>query len=192
MSTRFVNWVLLVLFSAISTLGLAAEKQSLSSYRLGSGDLISIQVLGEDDLRRERVRLSDAGTISFPVLGELQVTGITVGELESNITKGLKGRYLQNPVVTVTIHEYPAVFRQRSGRQTRELPLHSWAYDPQSSFDCRWIQGTRGDGQDLCYSGHRSDPETKTGFARYCRATGGRDYGGREFLLGFHEDGYLA
>jgi polysaccharide export outer membrane protein len=119
MRTRFVKWVLLVLLSAISTLGLAAEKPSssnaaekpsLSSYRLGSGDLISIQVLGEDDLRRERVRLSDAGTISFPVLGELQVTGITVGELESNITKGLKGRYLQNPVVTVTIHEYRQFF----------------------------------------------------------------------------------
>jgi protein involved in polysaccharide export with SLBB domain len=118
MSARCVNWVLLVLFCAISTLGLAAEKvpapaekaPSLSSYRLGSGDLISIQVLGEDDLRRERVRLSDAGTISFPVLGELQVTGITVGELESNITKGLKGRYLQNPVVTVTIHEYRQFF----------------------------------------------------------------------------------
>ena len=111
MTTRFVNWVLLVLFCAISTLGLAADKApSLSSYRLASGDLISIQVLGEDDLRRERVRLSDAGTISFPVLGELQVTGITVGELESNITKGLKGRYLQNPVVTVTIHEYRQFF----------------------------------------------------------------------------------
>jgi polysaccharide biosynthesis/export protein VpsN len=131
MGTHFVNCVLFVLLVALSTLGFAAEKgaspagsapssaaasgsassgTTLSSYRLGSGDLISIQVLGEDDLRRERVRLSDAGTISFPVLGELQVAGITVGELEQNIAKGLKGRYLQNPVVTVTIHEYRQFF----------------------------------------------------------------------------------
>ncbi len=78
----------------------------LSSYRLGAGDMISIRVLGEDDLRRERVRLSDAGTVSFPVLGELKVKGMTVGALEDYITKGLKGRYLLNPQVTVTIDEY--------------------------------------------------------------------------------------
>jgi polysaccharide export outer membrane protein len=78
----------------------------LSTYKLGSGDMISIRVLGEDDLKRERVRLSDAGTISFPVLGEIRVKGMTVGALEDFITKGLKGRYLVNPQVTVSIDEY--------------------------------------------------------------------------------------
>ena len=39
----------------------------LSRYRLGSGDVISISVLGEDDLKRDKVRLTDAGTIQFPV-----------------------------------------------------------------------------------------------------------------------------
>jgi polysaccharide export outer membrane protein len=78
----------------------------LSTYKLGSGDMISIRVLGEDDLKREKVRLSDAGTISFPVLGEIPVKGMTVGALEDFITKGLKGRYLVNPQVTVSIDEY--------------------------------------------------------------------------------------
>lgn len=84
--------------------------QELSSYRLGSGDMISIRVLGEDDLKRERVRLSDAGTISFPVLGEIRVKGLTVGALEEHITRGLKGRYLINPQVTVSIDEYRPFF----------------------------------------------------------------------------------
>jgi polysaccharide biosynthesis/export protein VpsN len=92
------------------SIALAAENPSLSSYRLGSGDMISIRVLGEDDLRRERVRLSDAGTISFPILGELKVLGITVGDLERMITNGLKGRYLVNPTVNVTIEEYRPFF----------------------------------------------------------------------------------
>jgi polysaccharide export outer membrane protein len=99
-----------VMFLATSSACLAAESGSLSSYRLGAGDMITIQVLGEEDLRRGPVRLSDAGTISFPVLGELQVTGTTVGKLEETIRNGLKGRYLQNPVVTVTIHEYRNFF----------------------------------------------------------------------------------
>ena len=89
---------------------LASQAQELSSYRLASGDMISIRVLGEDDLKRERVRLSDAGTISFPVLGEIRVKGLTVGALEEHITKGLKGRYLVNPQVTVAIEEYRPFF----------------------------------------------------------------------------------
>jgi polysaccharide export outer membrane protein len=79
---------------------------ALSSYRLGAGDVISIHVLGEDDLKREHVKLSDAGTLSFPVLGEITVKGMTVGGLEEFITNGLKGRYLLNPQVTVSIDEY--------------------------------------------------------------------------------------
>lgn len=82
----------------------------LSSYKLGVGDVISVQVVGEDDLKREKVRLSDAGTLSFPYLGEIRVRGMTVGALEEFITNGLKGRYLVNPQVTVTIHEYRNFF----------------------------------------------------------------------------------
>jgi polysaccharide biosynthesis/export protein VpsN len=88
----------------------AARAQELSTYQLGSGDMITIRVLGEDDLKRERVRLSDAGTISFPVLGEIRVKGLTVGALEEQITSGLKGRYLLNPRVTVSIDEYRNFF----------------------------------------------------------------------------------
>lgn len=87
-----------------------AQNSELSSYKLGSGDMISIRVLGEDDLKRERVRLSDAGTLSFPVLGEIKVKGMTVGALEDFITKGLKGRYLLNPQVTISIDEYRNFF----------------------------------------------------------------------------------
>ncbi len=72
--------------------------------------MISIRVLGEEDLKRERVRLSDAGTISFPVLGEIRVKGLTVGALEDYVTKGLKGRYLLNPQVTISIDEYRNFF----------------------------------------------------------------------------------
>jgi protein involved in polysaccharide export with SLBB domain len=83
---------------------------ALSNYRLGSGDVISIQVLGEDDLKREKIRLSDAATISYPILGEIRLAGKTVAELERLIREGLKGRYLINPQVTVTINEYRNFF----------------------------------------------------------------------------------
>ena len=88
----------------------SSNSSDLSIYKLGVGDVISVQVVGEDDLKREKIRLSDAGTLSFPYLGEIRVRGMTVGALEEFITKGLKGRYLLNPQVTVTIHEYRNFF----------------------------------------------------------------------------------
>jgi polysaccharide export outer membrane protein len=88
----------------------APKAPELSTYKLGGGDVITVQVIGEDDLKRERVRLSDAGTLSFPYLGEIKVRGLTAGELETMIANGLKGRYLLNPQVTVTIQEYRNYF----------------------------------------------------------------------------------
>lgn len=78
----------------------------LSNYKLAAGDVITIRVFGEDDLSREKVRLSDAGTIPYPVLGEVKALGLTIGVIEKSITDGLRGNYLVNPRVSVTIEEY--------------------------------------------------------------------------------------
>jgi polysaccharide biosynthesis/export protein VpsN len=90
----------------VATASYGQVSPELSTYKLGSGDMITVRVLGEEDLKREKVRLSDAGTMSFPVLGEIRVKGITASALEEYIAKGLRGRYLLNPQVTVTIDEY--------------------------------------------------------------------------------------
>lgn len=79
---------------------------SLSNYKLGAGDVVTIRVFGEDELSRERVRLTDAGTLQYPVLGEIVIKGMTTGDLQRLITSGLKGRYLVNPRVAVLIDEY--------------------------------------------------------------------------------------
>ena len=92
----------------------AGPAPQLSSYKLGSGDLISIRVLGEDDLKREKIRLSDAGTISFPVLGEIKVKGMTVGALEEYIaTAELKGRYLAESAGHGVHRRIPQLLRER-------------------------------------------------------------------------------
>lgn len=106
---RFARFFVFIFAFAV-LLPVAVFAQELSSYKLGAGDVISIRVLGEDDLKRERIKLSDAGTVSFPVLGEIRVKGMTVGTLEDYITRGLKGRYLLNPQVTVSIDEYRNFF----------------------------------------------------------------------------------
>jgi len=87
-----------------------AKGESLSTYKLAAGDVITITVFGEEDLTKAKTRLTDAGTISYPVLGEIDVLGKTVGELEKSIADGLRGRYLVNPRVSVTIDEYRPFF----------------------------------------------------------------------------------
>ncbi len=86
-----------------------ASAQTGGEYRLGSGDLISIQVFGEDDLTME-IKLSDKQSISYPFLGDVDVLGRTITEVEATITDGLKGDYLIEPRVSVTVKEYRPFF----------------------------------------------------------------------------------
>lgn len=85
------------------------DVNGLSDYPLGAGDLISIQVFGEEELSVE-VRLSDAGTVSYPFLGELKVRDLTTGELSKLIHAQLADGYLVNPSVNVTVKEYRQFF----------------------------------------------------------------------------------
>ncbi len=104
-----------LVITAFFTLAFSAHAQEplpkdvaslLSTYKLAAGDVISIRVFGEDDLSREKIRLTDAGTIPYPVLGEVRARGLTIGEIEKSVTSGLSGRYLVNPRVSITIDEY--------------------------------------------------------------------------------------
>ncbi|VAX06200.1 hypothetical protein MNBD_GAMMA26-965 [hydrothermal vent metagenome] len=83
--------------------------QNLKEYTLGSGDKIKIMVFGEEDLTVETL-VGDSGTISFPLLGEITVKKQTPSSIEALVTKRLKGPYLIDPKVTVSILEYRQFF----------------------------------------------------------------------------------
>lgn len=107
-SMRKLFLLLLLLITWASVFQVHAETAditSLKNYVLGVGDKIRIQVYDEPDLYLE-TRLDDSGVISYPFLGKLSVLNKTPGQLEEQITDGLKGDYLVNPKVTVDIIEY--------------------------------------------------------------------------------------
>ncbi len=89
---------------------ISSEKYLETSYKLGSGDTLSIQVFGEEDLSIKEIRLGGTGSFSYPFLGEIQVRGLTAIEVENLITRGLTGDYLIDPKVTVSILEYRPFF----------------------------------------------------------------------------------
>ena len=98
-----VSTVLALMLSAI------ANAASESEYKLGPGDLIQIQVYGEQDLT-VKVRIEEDGFLSYPFLGEIRVAGLSVDRLQQTIDSGLRGDYLINPDVRVYLLEYRPVY----------------------------------------------------------------------------------
>lgn len=82
---------------------------TISEYELGAGDKIHIMVYREPDLTLD-TKISDAGTIILPFLGEIPVAGLTLGGLKHKLSEGLNGRYLVDPQVSVSIVEYREFF----------------------------------------------------------------------------------
>lgn len=93
----------------LSAIAATAEETQFSDYQLGSGDTIKITVYGEEELSLE-TRLSDAGTISYPFLGELEVLDLTTSQLSTKIAAGLVDGYLIDPNVNVTVLGYREFF----------------------------------------------------------------------------------
>jgi polysaccharide export outer membrane protein len=82
---------------------------AMSNYTLEAGDKISILVFREPELSLQ-TKLTDAGTIIYPFLGEINVAGRTVGQLKEIITKALDGVYLVDPKISVQVLEYREYF----------------------------------------------------------------------------------
>lgn len=72
-------------------------------YRLGPLDTITIKVFGEPELSFDSLPLSLSGKISYPLLGELQVAGLSTSEVAERLRTLLNARYLRNPSVSVSV-----------------------------------------------------------------------------------------
>ena len=81
--------VVIMLLALLAPVLSLAQTSQLNQYKLGSGDLVKINVYGQEDLTLES-RLTDIGVINYPYLGEIKLIGMTVGELEITYTQGLR------------------------------------------------------------------------------------------------------
>lgn len=83
----------------------APIKVATKDYRIGPEDLIEIQVFGVDQLTRT-VRVNSRGLISLPLVGNLEVGGLTSQQAEALVVTKLAESFLQNPQVSFFIREY--------------------------------------------------------------------------------------
>ncbi len=88
----------------------SAQTENSSTYKLASGDVIRISVFGEKDLSIEEIRLNDAGIFSYPFIGDVRAKDKTAAEIEQLLTESLKGDYLVDPRVSVSVLTYREFF----------------------------------------------------------------------------------
>ena len=78
-------------------------------YILGPGDTINIHVFQEPDLSLS-ARISNNGTVDYPLLGKLKIEGLTLVEAEAVLDKKLRGDYLIDPQISVSVASYRPFF----------------------------------------------------------------------------------
>lgn len=81
-----------------------ASSQSLDIV-IGAEDLLDITVFELPQFNCTS-RVAGDGTITMPLIGSVEVRGLTKKEVEKKIAEALAAKYINNPSVSVTIKEY--------------------------------------------------------------------------------------
>ena len=86
----------------------AAKPVDVDQSRIGAGDTIRITVYQSPDLSME-TRVNEGGAISYPLLGRVQLAGLTVTAAEQHIASELKRRdFVKDPQVIIVVTQVRA------------------------------------------------------------------------------------
>ncbi|MCX7927418.1 MAG: polysaccharide biosynthesis/export family protein [Candidatus Omnitrophica bacterium] len=77
------------------------EPRLITEYRIGDEDILKISVWQNDDLNQEVIVRPD-GKISFPLIGDVPARGLTIPELDEEITHRLS-EYVRSPEVSISL-----------------------------------------------------------------------------------------
>lgn len=90
---------------SLSSPSVVEPVEGKDDYRVGPSDLLQINVFQVPELS-QAVRVNSQGFISLPLIGVVQVNGLTSQQLEALLAKEFGEKYLQDPQVSVFIEEY--------------------------------------------------------------------------------------
>ena len=74
-------------------------------YRLGPGDKVRVIVFGETSLSGEFL-VSGSGQVAFPLVGDVQAQGLTLGEFQTAVQTALREGYVKEPRVSAEVLNY--------------------------------------------------------------------------------------
>ena len=93
-----------VLFAFLLVI-VSSYKALSQDYLVGPGDVLSITVYDNDDLKT-KVRVSSNGTIVMPLLGQVNVNKLSISAITEKLTRLLASGYIVNPQVNVFVDEF--------------------------------------------------------------------------------------
>ncbi|WP_293996379.1 polysaccharide export protein EpsE [Sphaerotilus sp.] len=104
LSARLLRCVLLAFLSLVApALSWAQVSDAQRDYVLGAGDVIRVSVYQNADLTLE-TRVAESGTISFPLLGQIRLGGLSIPKAEKVIADGLRnGNFVRQPQVSILV-----------------------------------------------------------------------------------------
>lgn len=102
---RFVLLLLLLCASGCASLPPppAEDQPAPFEFRLGPGDRIRVHVWGEKELHQD-LELGPDAAVAFPLIGDVDMAGLTLDEARVEFAKRLKAEYV-DPVVSVSLLE---------------------------------------------------------------------------------------
>lgn len=105
---RQIQYVIqiVVLLGPLTFSSVVAANEKDEAYLLGVGDVINVTVYGEPELSVLRQKITLEGGVTFPLIGNLIVKGLTVQQLGVQLTEKYKEGFLKRPTITVSIAEY--------------------------------------------------------------------------------------
>ncbi len=96
-----------------------ADSAAKNDYKISPQDVVIVDVFNEKDLSNKEFRVSAQGEITYPMLGDVKIGGLTSAEASHRIKEMLDKDYLVNPQVTVTVKEYVARYVTVMGEVTK-------------------------------------------------------------------------
>jgi polysaccharide export outer membrane protein len=123
---RIAQAVVLIVATGLMCLTKTAAAKP-EDYRLGAGDLIRVMVFDHEELSVD-ARISETGNITFPLIGQLRVSGLSTRETELLLARSLiDGGFVKQPHISVLVAEYQSQKVAVMGQVARpgQYPLDS-------------------------------------------------------------------
>jgi polysaccharide export outer membrane protein len=93
----------------------------LREYKLGPGDRLRISVFGHEDLSGV-FEVDGTGAVSYPLIGNIRVGGMTLSQVEVAVVAALRPDYLKNPRVSVEVLNYRPFYIMGEVREPGSYP----------------------------------------------------------------------
>ena len=103
---KYVKYLMRCFMAIVMGLSLQTAMAEEVNYLLGPGDVLKIAVYNNPDLTLE-TRISDAGKISFPLVGEVEISGITSSLAEKKLAGLLEnGGFVKQPQINILVVQF--------------------------------------------------------------------------------------